>query len=57
MVTAVAADELKHVRVAAFGPALHDADWLAPQDNRRPRCGLITGLHGCLLGGYLRFTA
>jgi hypothetical protein len=54
MVTAVATDELKYVRVAAFSPALYHADRLAPQDHRRPKCGLITGLHGCLLPVYLR---
>ena len=50
MVTAVAADEFEHVGVAAFGPALHDADRLAPQDNRPPQRGLITGSHGYLHG-------
>jgi hypothetical protein len=31
MVTAVIADDLEDVGVAAFCPALHDADRLAPQ--------------------------
>jgi hypothetical protein len=50
MVTAVAADEFEHVGVAAFGPALHDADRLAPQDDRPPQRGLINGSHGYLHG-------
>src|SRR5215471_12615965 len=50
MVTAVAADEFEHLGVAAFGLALHDADRLAPQDDRPPQRGLITGPHGHLHG-------
>src|SRR6516225_3653869 len=50
MVTAIAADEFEHVGVAAFGPALHDADRLAPQDDHPPQRRLIRGTHGHIRG-------
>lgn len=49
MVTALAADELICIGVAAFRLTFHDADWLASQDDRPPQPGLIMRLHGCLL--------
>src|SRR5262249_20288755 len=45
IVTAVAADELKRVGVAAFRLAFHDAGRLAPQNGRPAMPWLITGLH------------
>jgi hypothetical protein len=41
LVTAAVADNLEHVKVAAFGLALHDAGWLAPENGGRAMPGLI----------------
>ena len=49
MVTAVAADDLERVGVAAFRLARHDAGRLAPQDHRPVLAGLQASLHACLL--------
>ena len=49
MVTALAADELICIGVAAFALTLHDADRLASQDDRPPQRRLIMCRHGCLL--------
>jgi hypothetical protein len=47
LVTAVAADELKRVGVAAFGPALNDARRPAPQHQRPAMPWLVTARHAC----------
>jgi hypothetical protein len=49
MVTALAADELIRIGVAAFRLTFRDADGLASQDGCPPRRGLIRRPHGCLL--------
>jgi hypothetical protein len=49
IITAIAADDLKHVAVAAFGLALHDAGRLAPENGRPAMPWVITGLHSYLL--------
>jgi len=45
MVTALAADDLERVAVAAFRTAFHDADRLTAQDHRPAESRLITGHH------------
>ena len=52
MIAAVRADELEHIGVAAFQPAFHDADRLAPQGRRRcrGRAGRRAGTVMTLLG-------
>jgi hypothetical protein len=47
MIATVRADELEHVGVAAFEPAAHDADRLAPQGRRVAVAGL-TGQRACI---------
>jgi hypothetical protein len=42
MIAAGRADELKSVGVAAFHPALHDTDWLAPNVRRLAMAGLAS---------------
>ncbi len=42
MVTAVAADDLKHVGVAAVRPALYNARRPPPQNHRPAMSGLVT---------------
>jgi hypothetical protein len=48
IITAVAADDLKHVGVAACRPAVHNAGWLAPQNRCPALPGLVTCRHACL---------
>ena len=48
VVTAVAADELERVGVAALRPAINDAGRLAPENQRPTMPRLATGLHACL---------
>jgi hypothetical protein len=45
MITAVAADDLKRIGIAAFRAAVHDANRLAAENHRPAMPGLVTGHH------------
>jgi hypothetical protein len=53
VITAIAADELIFVGVAAFMATCHDADRLASQDYRPPQGGFVIGLHALSFGAPL----
>jgi hypothetical protein len=49
VVAAGAADDLEDVGVAVQRPAIHDPDWLAPQERRKAVAGLTSGRnHRCV---------
>jgi hypothetical protein len=47
MITAVAADELERIGVAAFRPARHDVGRPAPKDHRPAKPWSIKEHHNC----------